>query len=180
MLQIDATTRHFVTLAEVKAHLDKTAAGDDAEVYRMRNAAEEQVQRIVGPILWRDYVTVSPVKGGSVLLPHRPVVAVAAVGAGSAAGAPLTGWVLHSATGIVSGLTWHRSAAVTYTAGRTEVDSSTILATAIIAKHLWATQQSQGPQMGFGPDGDLVETPAGFAIPRRASDLLSGQGPVFA
>lgn len=53
--------------------------------------------------------------------------------------------------------------------------ANVILAARIILIHLWqADNQGGRPDLGGGGDDDLVETPVGYLIPRRAYQLLVG------
>lgn len=60
---------------------------------------------------------------------------------------------------------------VTYNAG-TAAPKNVVLAARIILAHLWQSDQ-QGARPEFGTnDVEVVQTPSGFAIPRRAYELL--------
>jgi hypothetical protein len=68
------------------------------------------------------------------------------------------------------------SVTVTYTAGvataPADVPANIKLAVRIILAHLWQADHG-GARPDFGePDAGTVETPAGFAVPRRAYALL--------
>lgn len=59
-----------------------------------------------------------------------------------------------------------------YAAAPSNVKANVTLAARIILAHLWQADQ-QGYRPSFGaPDTDVVMTPSGFAIPRRAASLL--------
>ncbi len=61
---------------------------------------------------------------------------------------------------------------VGYAAAPANVKANVVLAARIILAHLWQSdQQGYRPQFG-APDNDVVMTPSGFAIPRRAASLL--------
>lgn len=61
---------------------------------------------------------------------------------------------------------------ITYNAGPATPPANVKLAARIILAHLW--QSDVGPSADFGnpADEDVLMTPAGFAIPRRAVELL--------
>lgn len=169
-LPITADTTEFVTLDELKSHLNTTNASDDVELDLHRSAAEEQVQSLIGPVLQRLVVETSTTRYGAALLKVMPIVEVASV---EYAGAALTGWLPGLSTGLVTGLPTG-DVTVTYTAGRTSCPDSVRLATLIIAGHLWETQRGRSQRPGMlGPESDGVVTLAGFAVPNRAADLLT-------
>lgn len=59
------------------------------------------------------------------------------------------------------------------------VPPEAVLATLIIAEHLWDTEHGEGRAgMEQTEDGRLVMGPRGFAIPHRAAQLLAGLPPV--
>jgi hypothetical protein len=64
----------------------------------------------------------------------------------------------------------------TYQAGYTTVPANIRLGALIIVQHLWETQRGMmGVQLGG--DGETYVTGRGFAIPRRAIELLGPQLP---
>lgn len=61
---------------------------------------------------------------------------------------------------------------ITYVAGTGTIPANVKLAARIILRHLWQVdQQGFRPQFG-APDADTVQIPSGYAIPRRAFELL--------
>lgn len=167
-LTLTATSTEFITLTEVKAHLNITATRDDVELVLIKGAAQEQVEAIIGPVLHRTVTEVARVRYGSAILSVTPILSVTQATSG--------GLAFDSTVGLKSGVLDSRlhataDVSVTYVAGRSVASDSMRLAALIIADHLWKTQRGGGPS-SLDEVGDLVETPIGFAIPRRASDLL--------
>jgi hypothetical protein len=67
-----------------------------------------------------------------------------------------------------------RNVQVVYTSGRAALKGNHLLATRIVVRQMWqADQQGYRPTMG-APDADLVPTPSGFLVPRRAAQLCAG------
>jgi hypothetical protein len=66
----------------------------------------------------------------------------------------------------------YQNVVVTYNAGPSTAPANVKLAARVILAHLW--QSDIGPTQDFGSpaDSDVLMTPAGFAIPRRAVELL--------
>ncbi|MFD0885754.1 hypothetical protein ACFQ08_14480, partial [Streptosporangium algeriense] len=63
---------------------------------------------------------------------------------------------------------------VVYAAGRTEIPANVLLAALIIIGHLWETQRGTvAPRLGT--DDEVWDPRAGFAVPRRALELLGDQ-----
>lgn len=61
---------------------------------------------------------------------------------------------------------------VTYNTGLATIPANVRLAARIILRQLWQADQ-QGYRPNFGaPDNDTVSTPSGFAVPKRAWELL--------
>lgn len=172
---ITADTTEIVSLAEVKDHLNIPASNTshDAELALFREAAQEAVEHLIGPVLWRVVTeTTRPTIDGDVLLRTFPVVSVDDVT--HSAGVTVDGWTLDASLGTVTGLRTGAELTVTYTAGRTSLPSSVKLATLIIAGHLWTTQRGPSSSPTALQDGDAGEPVPGlgYSIPNRAVDLL--------
>lgn len=166
---ITAATTEFATLAEVKKHanISPTKTSDDDELSLFRDAAQEAVEHLIGPVLHRTVTETVSVSNGRALLSETPVLSVQSVAVDGAAVTYTVG-----AAGIVRGLpTYASTVAVTYTVGRDVLPASVVVATLIIAEHLWKTQRGQAPTPLQTEDGTFV-TGLGYAIPNRAVDLL--------
>lgn len=185
---ITATPDPWITVAELKTHMSKTAGADDAELAGFVAAACAAIVDRVGqvsPVAATADVTLRrrrPGRDGAVL-PDWPVAEVSAVealpgGEVVPAADPLTnahGWTLAAGgvllvTGAVS-----RRVRVTYLAGRAPVPANVRLAALELAGHLWKASKlnnaSQRLPAGFG--GDQVTMPgAAYALPIRVRELL--------
>src|SRR3954470_3372934 len=88
-MTIDATTTAFITPGEVARHANVTTADAASltELDLMREAAQEVVEGIIGPVLWRTITETLPVtestfaytQGGMISLSYQPVVSVTSV-----------------------------------------------------------------------------------------------------
>jgi hypothetical protein len=77
---------------------------------------------------------------------------------------------------VLSGPTFCGRILATYVAGESQVPPNVQLAGLIIIQHLWETQRgAMGVQLGG--DSDNYVAGRGFAIPRRAIELLGPQLP---
>lgn len=185
-------TRPPVTLDEFKAHLNlpSNTKESDTELQLHLNAATEALEKRVGAMVTREFTERVTARGGLLLLANAPVVELASV---TEVGG--TAWTIGdlyvaadsivrlSAGGQLPGVDF----TVTYTAGRgaiADVPARFKLATLIVAEHLWETQRGTAvrPAMfGMAPEPTSTGTAAdagyvyrGFALPRRALELLAG------
>jgi hypothetical protein len=164
-LAITADSDEFITLAELKAHLNKTGDADDVELETFRASAQDHVEELVGPVLWREVTQAS--RGCALALHTLPVVAVDTVDGGDPAD-----YTVDLEAGIVEGLPTVERVDVVYTAGRTECPDAIRMATLIIGKHLWETQRGRASNRAGGAVEGEQRLPAGFLIPHRAEALL--------
>ncbi|MEV4093792.1 hypothetical protein [Streptosporangium saharense] len=168
----------IVSLAEAKNHLNITSTADDAELAEVIRAVTPVVERHVGAVTRRIYVEDHP-GGYALALQHTPVLAVTSItgvrpgvldqAVDQLADAQVSGVVQRLDGGWISG-----PVRVTYTAGRTEVAANVRLAALIIIGHLWETQRGTvAPRLGA--EDEVWDPRAGFAVPRRALELLGEQ-----
>lgn len=182
-----ATPVGIVSLADARAQLNfgPTETADDDELRTFIGAATGAVERALGRTVVRrsftDRFAVS-CSAAELLLRHVPVLSLTSVV--SADGA--TTWStanlrVDSETGlvtVVAGSAFTGALDVTYQAGYQVVPENYRLAGQIIIQHLWETQRGTmgGVQLGGG-DVDIALAGRGFAIPRRALELLDTQLP---
>jgi uncharacterized phiE125 gp8 family phage protein len=172
----------IVTLSMVKAQLniDASVMSDDVELQTYIDAAtaavEKQLGQVVDPRTVLDQLDFAS-SVTSFVLRSTPVISLTSVvtldGSQTWAVSPSTMYV-DSACGLVtvlSGAPVKGSVLVTYEAGYTAVPANFRLATLIIIQHLWETQRgTMGVQLGG--DSDNYVAGRGFAVPRRAIELL--------
>lgn len=168
----------IVSFAEAKKHLNIATSTDDAELAEVIRAVTPVVERHAGAVVRRNHTEEHP-GGYAIALRHFPVLAVVSM-AGARPGVPdqavgelagdMTGGVIRRADG-----RWIAGPVrVTYAAGRMEVSANVRLAGLIIIGHLWETQRGTvAPRLGG--DDEVWDPRAGFAVPRRALELLGEQ-----
>jgi hypothetical protein len=168
----------LVTLADAKDQLNTRTSGDvdDTELQRYVDAVtkpmEDAAGRVLDPRTFTDIVQVTIASG--LLLARAPVTAVTAVVTTDG----VTSWdpanlFVDPDSGMVtvqSGPALNGQVAITYTAGVTPVAAHVELAALITIQHLWETKRGT---MGvtLGGEGETF-VPRGFAVPRRATELL--------
>lgn len=169
-LTITASTSSFITLDEVRAHCNISSTASDAELELFRNAAQDHVETLIGPVLWRS-VTRTFTSSGAYALPVWPVVSVQSVTHG---GVAYTAHTADIVSGLLSGLPVNGEVTVAYTAGRTSCPDSVRLAALLIVADLWETQLGNSPGVGALPqqDGEPIGSSASYASP-RAERLLA-------
>lgn len=176
----------FVSLADVKAHMNKTDAGDDDELAGFIIAACQMINDRIGqvaPIGVSDEFTLHRPAGRIIPL-TRPVLSVTSV---QIAGNPVTtippedpdnnveGWRLE-----VGGVLRHTryfprgTVTVAYRAGMTPVPGNVRLAALELASHLWRSSQlnAQGGRPGLSGQDDLTMRGWSYALPFRVRELL--------
>lgn len=183
-----------VSLPELKAHLNLTTgtSASDTELQLHLDAATEAIEKRIGPILQREVTERATVgRRGVLVLSTLPVVSVTTV-TEVVAGRSWDVTTLHADPSGVVGLVSRGYLPpvgfdVTYTAGRAattdDVPARFKLAILIVAEQLWETQRGSGarPAM-FGMAAEASSTSAhdaqfvyrGFALPKRALELISG------
>lgn len=176
----------WLSVAEAKLHLGKTATVDDEELYGFIEAAESLVDRLIGRVRPPLDPEVEYHDGGCdvIVLRKSPVAAIVEV---AQLGAVLAqadldvptsaGWHasdLDMAAGIIrhtSWFSWGRNRVrVTYHPGLLVIPGDVRIATLDIVQQLW--QASQNGVAGAFPARLDAGVPIGFAIPARARELL--------
>lgn len=139
------------------------------------------VEDLTGPIIANTGLTWT-VDGGriSIVLPSA-VTSVTAVTESGTALVPNVDYTVNLRAGTITRgstkqpyifLPGQQNIVVTYNVGAGTIPANVKLAARIILRQLWqADQQGARPQFGQ-PDNDTVTTPSGFAIPKRAFELL--------
>lgn len=170
----------IVSLADARAQLNfgTSETADDDELRGFIGAATGAVERALGrSVVRRSFVDRFTVSGWApaLLLRHVPVLSLTSVASVDAS----TTWNIgdlqvDSETGLVtvaSGGAFTGSLDAVYQAGLPVVPEDYRLAGLIIIQHLWETQRgTMGVQLGG--DNEPYMPGRGFAIPRRALELL--------
>lgn len=175
----------FVSLADVKRHMNKTSANDDQEMAGFISAACQMIVERIGPVspvstsktIWRRHIR------RAVILDLRPVIEVASVTADGVAipqADPDTGtdgWELNAKSGVLThSRRWPPAEClhITYRAGRTPVPGNIRLAALELCAHLWRASQQNfgGGRPGLPGADDVVMPGAAYALPIRVRELL--------
>ena len=167
-LTLNAASTEWISVDEVKAHANITSTTQDAEVELIRNAAQDAVEGLIGPVLWRTVTQAVSTDSSTVVLNTLPVVSVTSLTSGGTG----TTYTLVDG-GMLVDVAARGAMVATYVAGRAVVGDDIRMAALIIAAHLWQTQLGAAPtqlQDGFG---EQPATGIGYAIPNRAADLLA-------
>jgi hypothetical protein len=176
----------IVTLSDAKAQLN-IAASDTSEDVELQGyidaataAVETQLGQVVDP---RTAVDQLDFASGTTafLLRSAPVIALTSLVALDGMQTWDVGLAHVDGTSglvrVLSGPPVKGSVLATYQAGYTAVPAHFRLAALIIIQHLWETQRgTMGTVMGGGDDQGYIAG-RGFAIPRRAIELLGPQLP---
>lgn len=163
--------------ADLREHLGM-APGDASPVSAFATSATAAAEGTcgVGPIVQRTVTErVTTTGSGALVLSRPPVVSISSI-ASAPSGAPVAGpFDLSSRAGIVYGMQ-SGTYTVTYLAGRvtsaSDVPGDLAMAILIIAKHLYETRRGQSSRPSSLGESEPV-LPYGFAIPRRAEELLA-------
>ena len=169
---VRAQQTYVASLEELKAQLRRTDDADDLALRSYLASATRYVEkRLGGPVSVQTFTERHFVTGPTLVPRKRPLVSVTSI-------TPDFGTVLSSSaytadTGVNQvtfyyGIwpTWHT---LVYTAGYAQVPENAKLAGLIVAQHLWETQNGFA---GRRNADDFVQTGLGFAVPRRAEQLL--------
>lgn len=172
----------ILSLADAKAHLNKTSTTDDDEIRAMVESVTSGIEYLAGVCVRRTVVEKHDVPAHGVhtlALRRTPVLSVTSLVAVLSGGTTYTVADLDvdGPTGIVmrkDGGRLYGPLRATYVAGRTVVPANLTAAARIILQHLWRTQQGPGrPQLGVEDYAVTEPVPGfGYAIPNRALQLL--------
>lgn len=166
----------LIDLALARRQLDglSTSTTDD-ELQLWVDAATSAVEKARGEIVdVRDFTVEVDVADGVAVLPCIPVVSLAS--AESVDG--LTTWDVtklrvrsSGAVSATSGPALRGAVVFEVTAGMASPDANYKIAGLIILQHLWETRRgTMGPR--HGGDGEVYVPQLGYAVPRRATELL--------
>lgn len=182
-----ARAEGILSLTEARAHLNRTSTGDDEEIREMIEAVTSLIEDGdgqdwpgIGPVVRRTVVERVSGSGKMLLLSTVPIISITSIAAAVTGGGTYTAadLTVDTATGMVRYLSGADFVGydvnVTYTAGRTVVPPSVILAAKIVLKHMWETQRGPGPA-AIAQGEEEVVAGAGFTIPNRALSLLGSR-----
>lgn len=167
------------TLSEFKSWLNRTDSTDDTELTMVLTAASQWVESVIGgplaPTVFTEYRTVD----GRTIAPRRgPLNSVTSITPDQGTALDSSTYVVDTDAGLIRLRVWLCGLyTLVYTAGLTAVNDRQKTAGLEVARHLWLVQNGSS---GRGwPSDDLIPTPMGFAVPRRAAELLAPDRPVM-
>jgi hypothetical protein len=161
------------TLAEFKTHLNRSDVTDDTELTFFLTAASQWVEYAIGgPLSVATFTEIHWVDGGTIVPRKRPIATVTSITPDQGTALSSSSYFINTDLGTIQfryGATcnWHT---VVYTAGLSAILDRQKLAGLEVGRHLWEIQNGSAGR-GFRAD-DLIPTPMGFAVPRRAMELL--------
>jgi len=163
------------TLAEFKTHLNRSDVTDDTELTMFLTAASLWVEYAIGgPLDVQSFTEIHWVDGTSPIVPRkRPISAITSITPDQGTVLSSTAYFADTGTATIHlrygvAPNWYT---LVYTAGLSSVSDRIKLAGLEVARHLWMIQNGSAGR-GF-PGDDVIPTPLGFAIPRRAQELLA-------
>lgn len=180
----------IVTLAEAKAHLNiaPDQTGDDIELQVYVDAATAAIEKELGRVVDRRTIVDQCDFAAGVrqfLVRSVPVISLTSIVSLDGTLSWSVGPSVMRVDGpsglvtVLSGPPVSGSVLVAYEAGETAAPANERLAAKIIIQHLWETQRGvMGIQLGG--DNEPFTPGRGFAIPRRAQELLANQLPGIA
>ncbi|MBX6382026.1 MAG: phage gp6-like head-tail connector protein [Microbispora sp.] len=181
---LTGTPAPFITVAEVKAHMDKTGTADDDELEGFVAAACEAIRDRIGEVSPVGAVVEACARSDRLVLEHRPVVSITKVerlpGLETVPqgdrGTGVDGWLMQDpGAGILSHTSrFPGEVRVTYQAGRDPVPGNIRLAALEMAAHLWRSSQlnSGGGRPPLADDEQPIMPGSAYALPIRVRELL--------
>lgn len=167
---VRAQSVYVLSMEEVKAQLNRTDDSDDLEIRTYLASATKYVEnRLGGPVSVQTF-TERHLITGDIIPRKRPLVSVTSItpdfGTALDSSAYLADTELNRIVIYWAQPGWHT---IVYKAGQQLPNENAKLAGAIVVQHLWDTQNGFA---GRRQVDDLVQTGLGFAVPRRAEELL--------
>jgi hypothetical protein len=164
---------YVVSLEEFKAQLNRTDSTDDVEMRSYLASATRYVEhRLGGPVSVQTFTERHWI-ADTVLIPgRRPLVSVTSITPDFGSALASTSYTADTDLNRIVfyyGI-WANWYTVVYRAGNAQVNENAKLAGLIIVQHLWDTQNGFA---GRRSSDEFVQTSFGFAVPRRADQLLA-------
>lgn len=187
LFDVASTSRGLVSLQDLKALPSMRITGStwDDTLRLFIEAATDIVERHTGQAVVRRAVSESvEATSAGLWLTHRPVLSLTTLADSDGVVVSVAGLVLDTALGLVrrpTYSTWRGRYTAGYVAGMTTIPANYSLAARIIVEHLWQTQRgTMTPTATPGGLDDSDPVGMGFAIPRRAVELLGPPRPLVA
>lgn len=166
----------FITVAELKTHLNKTSTSDDIELVLYVETACEMIRDRMGEVAAVDAVETLASSRGVLVLTHRPVLSIGIVtDVTYPVPALITGVTLESSEGIVRHpLPGRRNITINYQAGRDPVPANFKMAALELGAHLWKSSQNNtaGGRPPLGGGEQPSASGSNWALPYNVRQLL--------
>jgi hypothetical protein len=175
-----------LTLAEVKAALNITSGGDDAELQAVISAVDEGVNVMCGYSESTPFTETRRSTNGHIIVRRRPILSVTSItgqryGALSVAGIFFTeesSIIRSTYTGLTIEDDWYT---VVYNAGRASTSAAIKHGSQIIIQHQWQVRRGVSPggsrSPGQGGQDDVSTVPGvSYAVPNRAIQIFRDAG----
>jgi len=169
---VRSQTVYVASIEELKAQLRRTDDADDLALRSYLASATRYVEkRLGGPVSVQTLTERHFVTGFTLVPRKRPLVSVTSITPDFGTVLDPTAYTADTGVNQITfyyGIwpTWHT---LVYKAGYAQVPENAKLAGLIVAQHLWETQNGFA---GRRNADDFVQTGLGFAVPRRAEQLL--------
>jgi len=160
------------TLAEAKSWINYTGTADDTEQTMVLTAASEWVEYAIGgPLSVTAFTEMHTVEGWAIPLLKVPLVSVTSITPDQGTALDVSTYLVDSTANLVRVRSWLCGLyTVVYTAGLSAILNRHKIAGLEVFRHLWLIQNGSAGR-GY-PSDDLVPTPMGFMVPRRAAEML--------
>ncbi len=162
---------------KVKRQLGIKTSQQDVDLDEHVNGAERIMRYLIGPPGVETFTSepTRAYRSGKIVLKNRPLVAVSSVTSASGGTVSVSSVRILDRDGGVIELLFGRFFGeydVTYTAGRATIEANQTLAANIIVQHLWRLKNGGGGAPYPNEQDDIVPLGLGYAVPRRALELL--------
>jgi len=165
-------TVYVLSLEEFKTQLRRTDDADDLALRSYLASATRYVEARTGPVSVQTFTERHFITGFTLIPRRRPLVSVTSITPDFGGVLDPTAYTVNTDLNEIEfywGI-WPTYHTLVYRAGRAQPTENIKLAGAMIAQHLWETQNGFAGRRN--PD-DFVQTGMGFAVPRRAAEMLS-------
>lgn len=164
-------TVYVISMEEFKAQIRRTDDADDPALRTYLASATRYVENRVGPVSVQTFTERHFVTGFTLIPRRRPLVSVTSITPDFGGVLDPTAYTADTDMNQVVfywGIwpTWHT---MVYKAGWAQLPENAKLAGSMVAQHLWDVQNGFA---GRRPNDDFIQTGFGFAVPRRAEELL--------
>lgn len=168
---VTASRALVASIEEFKAHLNRTDTADDLELRSHLTAATDWVEDTIGGPVSPTSFTETHYQVVDAIVPRRrPLISVTSITPYLGTALTTDAYRADTDLGVIV-LRWTTSTEYTlvYRAGLTTIPERVKLAGLMVAAHLWETQNGFA---GRRNTDDLFQTGLGYAIPRRAQQMI--------